>query len=81
MAVTVSRVYNFELGFLQLPRRGSNYIRIAFVPWTFRLGYVPAWRSGLLRVLRIKWRLPLLCQKYTISSQACYRLHNDLSDK
>jgi len=30
----------------------------------------PGWKSDVLRVLRIKWRLPLLCQKYTISSQA-----------
>jgi len=61
--------------------RGSNTIPLDCVPWTFPLGHVPAWKSDLLRVLHIKWRLPLLCQKYTISSQVCCRLHNDLSDK
>ena len=34
-----------------------------------------AWKSGLLRVLCIKWRWPLLCQKYTISSQASCNYH------
>jgi len=42
---------------------------------------VPSWKSELLRVLRIKQRLPLLCQICTVSSQACCRLHNDLSDR
>jgi len=42
---------------------------------------VPAWKSDVLRVSRINWTFPLLCQKYTISSKACWRLHNDLSDK
>ena len=64
-----------------LTYRGSNSIRLDCVPRTFPLGHVPAWKSDLLRVFRIKWGLPLLCQKCIISSQACCRLHNDLSDK
>ena len=61
--------------------RGSNSIPLACVPLTIPLAHVPAWKSELLRVLRIKYKLPLLCQKCTISGQACCRLHNNLSDK
>jgi len=44
---------------------GSNSILLDCVPWTFPLSHVPAWKFDLLRVLHIKLRLPLLCQKYT----------------
>jgi len=34
--------------------RGSNSIPLDCVPRTFPLGHVPAWKSELLGVLRIK---------------------------
>jgi len=51
--------------------------QICYVCYSFSIGP----KSDLLCVLRINWRLPLLCQKCAIWSQACWRLLYDLSGK